>query len=597
MEIARTPIKTGGYSIPSKEELDSRPVLTSSSEATGAAFDLAVDETAMMIGQRLYSVNELENQTKQKLTPAQANERFPNMPVPFREDVNPYIAQLQYDKMEEKRRLEAKIQNGPDDAWTQTKTIGAGFVAHMMDPLEIGASMLTGWGVGNAIGRTAWGAQMALKSPTAFAAVESVAGNLIENTIQEVGIAEAQGKEGVDYDPVQGLANIAISTFAGTGVSMGIKAAAKGIGSTKIGQEFNAGVSKVREKIRLTESEIAHNVRERFLGQTSPEADLPIARSIVSNLDNDYRPNLSPMLNTLGKEIDVNPGDFGGPRYDYAPLADAKERKFYAATKDATTFADGQRIAIHDDYKLGTQITDNPGRANAASVRTLSDSTGAVHEMQIQGELRPANLNDYVPDNMKEWVGKQLEYLDVKFDEEMSLKDVLDTFEQAIDEGGFDPSFRAELKEELMSKGYNALISDGTTHLGVPQSAHNALTILDDSLLSEPRSFSPDRQMVRPPDQADVKALESRTDFKNRTIMDGEKFDAFVERTKAIADTPEQIDFKKDIQETLEELDSLEKQGMFDEGEAKQLQSLREANARFGTNWTLLKAVKSCVGL
>ena len=64
----------------------------------------------------------MELEGGEKLTPEEANSRYPGMSVPFREPVTPLVAQIISDQEEKKRELSQKIQSGPSGAYSSWVT-------------------------------------------------------------------------------------------------------------------------------------------------------------------------------------------------------------------------------------------------------------------------------------------------------------------------------------------------------------------------------------------------------------------------------------------------------------------------------------------
>src|SRR5690606_6822873 len=125
---------------------------------------------------------------------------------------------------------------------------------------------------------------------------------------------------------------------------------------------------------------------------TSPEADLAIARQNVAATMTDTRPDFNPMREALAKETSVKPQEFGKGEYTFQK-GSVEGKTLYVATKDhVSDLRSGSRLPLGDDYGFGTHLSDNPGVANAAAARSMADSPGAVHGVEVAG-LKAVDLD------------------------------------------------------------------------------------------------------------------------------------------------------------------------------------------------------------
>ena len=172
-----------------------RPAATTYEDARDATAEDSFLGTAMGLIARRMAVNELESQTDQKISADEANKRFPGLDTPFREEVNPYVAQYTYDRFMERREREEKIANGPSDTWSKTKLLGVGILTHLMDPIETGANIMGGWAVGGAIKAGAFGARAASVAKAGMAAplASRIGVGAIEQGTIELGINTGLG--------------------------------------------------------------------------------------------------------------------------------------------------------------------------------------------------------------------------------------------------------------------------------------------------------------------------------------------------------------------------------------------------------------------
>lgn len=589
MEIPRIPLNFNPQAERSVEDYDNGAPITTSAESTSAAFDLAFQDTASMLIGRKSVVNEMEDSGVTKITPEEANKRFPNMPEPFREPVNPYIAQMKADQMEERARLQAKIANGPDDLWTKSKVVGTGILAHAMDPVEFGAGSLLGWGVGGLAARGALGARVATAAKAVAEgtagfgtrlgvnAIEGVGGNAIQNVGQEALQSHVQSAEGIaDYrssgDIVQDLV---YNTFAAAVVHGAI-----------------------------SEGSYHLNGLKRELRATSPEADLAIARENIAAIKNDVRPDFNPMREALATETSVKPQEFGKQAYEFQK-GSIDGKTLYIATADKVgSHLDGHRVPLGDDFGFGTHLSDNPGVANAAAARSMADAPGAVHGVEVSG-LKPLDLDVALPEGkLREDLGGILKGagVDAKVVDnaisESPAKEVLKYLRNAEDAGLLKEGEFAKVEAAIKAEGYNAMISDGTSHMGFDHDPHNHVTVLDDSLIKQTKAFEPDQSVVQAPNKELVDRTVTRSqDLRNQLFADPEVPTKNMERVEAVR-AEANMDSAKIRQETTDlmaEMNERAKMGLLEESDLKQLDAIREGLKNLEDEHTLLKAFASCV--
>lgn len=388
------------------------------------------------------------------LTPEEANKLYPFMDQPFNEPINPYLAKLKADQQIEKQELQYKIQNGPQDMWTKTKQFGVGLLAHMLDPIELGAGYVVGLGIGGAavkgyLGQAA--AQSAKAGGIGAALVEGSGGALIENVAQEGAQKLVENKEGI-VDPRSGseiATDVVIGSLFPAAIQVGVRAP-RAIG--RIG---------------------------RMLKNTSPEADLPMVRHTIQAAETGTMPNVEPMIKALAKETDVDPKLVN---YEFQPVdidpatntASVEGKTFYVATADSAP--DAATVPLGDDVGFGTHLTDHPGVADAAGARSMADGIGTVKEVNVDN-LKPLNMNDVIPEDLLRDIEN---HIDFTLSEGRTVKEVLQMVRDGVDAGDIPDFALDRVKRSIQRAGYDSLISDGKTHMGVDHTPHNHIILLDD---------------------------------------------------------------------------------------------------------------------
>jgi hypothetical protein len=558
----------------SQEDYNAQTPYATGEEATDAVSRLSSADTAVGLLARWGALRDAENQGGTKLSPEEANARYPGMPVPFREPTNPYVAQLLYDREQERQELARKVTLGPQDTWQQTKNFGVGLAAHMTDPIEFGAGAVIGWGVGGALVRTAWGARLAAAGESSFLArtalntIEAGSGNLVQNVAQEIGVKEIGDMEGIKYDPVEGMKGLALSTFFGTALGVGIKE-----GSFRMG---------------------------RYLRNTSPEADLAVLRSQMGEYNEGLKPNVAPLTEALAKETDVGPKDFPGKfNYAYEKITPEtiKDRRFFLpnTTGDVLT-ADSVR-PITDTVGEGAHLTDSPGVANAAASRSMSDAPAHVVEID-PANIRPLDLDARLPDDVRESFAEVLHKIVSDYDKAMdkhSGLDIMNAIHQAVDNGDLPASTIKDLQAELKAKGYNAFLTDGSRVGDNPHSPHNLLTLFDDpSELKTKGVYEADPGVRKEPSSESLRDIvESRKDPRRRLEIDSEFYDqAESDLHNLESFVPEQ---EADDADFFDEFNQMEQQGLLEPSLVKEVEKIKNLESDFKFEDTIMKSVLGCV--
>jgi hypothetical protein len=559
----------------SQDEYDSQPAYSTSEEASQATRDLAFHDTVTGLAARAKSVFDFEDTGAKKLTPEEANSKYPGMPTPFRDAVNPYVAQMLYDREQEKRELVQKINNGPQDIYNRSKNFGVGMLTHMMDPVEFGAGSVIGWGVGAGMTRLAWGARLAAAADTSFAArtalnsIEAFTGNTIQNVAQEYLSADVQENlEGVKYDPVQGMQNLAVSTIMGGVFGTAIKE-----GSFRFG---------------------------RFLKNTSPEADLAIRNAMRGQYEAGIKPDPRPVIEALAKETDVTPQSTGG-KFDYAYEAvnheNIKGKTFYVPHDAGDKFNPDNARMVGEEHGLGVQMTDNPGVANAAAARAMADAPGAVWEVAAK-DVRPLNLNERLPEELKPVFEKAFGGIASDFDEAFSKhsgKEILEAAWNAVDEGDLSINAIKDLQTELKAKGYNAFVQDGSSVAGVEHSPHNLVTLFDHNDVETKGFREADPSVRNDPSSEKVREMvEARNAPENKTYVEPEVLknaDKLLEQADR-----EGLKFEpSDDAEFIDQFKQMQEQGLIDENFMKEVESLKTIDKQFEDDGKVMRAVIGCV--
>jgi hypothetical protein len=86
--------------------------------------------------------DELVRRGASKITAAEANERFPGMPVAFKEDEFPEVAQLKWDDHQRRLKLAEWSDRGGGSPWGSELAVG--LLGGFLDPLNLAVGVATG---------------------------------------------------------------------------------------------------------------------------------------------------------------------------------------------------------------------------------------------------------------------------------------------------------------------------------------------------------------------------------------------------------------------------------------------------------------------
>lgn len=519
-------------------------------ESIAASFDLAMQDTFVMSLARNNSLDELKNRGGTLLTPEKANEMYPGLPVPFREEIHPFAAQEIYDRHQERQDLERRIRNGPDTFGMGIARFGAGIVAHIMDPVETGLSFLGGFAVRAALPGIA-AAGRATQIGT------DIGVNLVENVISENLVRDAAIDEQQEYDAVDFMTNVGVGAFAFPLLGEGVRQAARG-------------------------ARFANGKVSEFFSGKSPEVQAKAVEMTINRMQDGKLPDVGTLKKAVIAENDFKPDDgiaIGGKAYEFNDAYGVPKagKTYYVPVKDAGDLSSA--VGITDSVGKGIQATDNPELANGILNSSLGDAGGTVREVKLNSN-EIIDFRDTVPSKVRvdgvdlegKTIGESIELIKEGIADGRVKEDALEDFTRGIEEAGF-----------------KAISSDGAKSFGESRSPHNELHVLDESVLDLGRELEPDPSLVRKsmPEFGSVEPKDAV--FNMETIREFER--EFVE-----GKIETRNDFKE-IEDTvntfLEDLQEARKQGLVDSPE---FDSIMDAIREIDDLDTMAKAAQVCVG-
>jgi len=502
-----------------------------------AAFDLAMLDTFTTNVARSGidtfgisgSLDELEKTTRKILSPDEANNLYTDVEKPFSQPINEAVAFHLNEEGKKRKLLQQKISEGPGGSFYKgAVNLGAGLIAHALDPVEFGAGAFTGMGLSALGGVAAAGkfgqaavkaGQVLSKGGLAAEAIEGVVGNAILEPAMYSYSQEAQ----IDYTVEDAFisvvggglaAPIAIhSAKAGFNTLKKISPNSFGLGiKTSIGQ-FHAS------KIPDTELIYKHYKEAMFKQPVAPEGSV--------------RANYS---------------------FEKLDAVGVKEKPVYMSPMAPDDISSNSRV-IGDYMGDGYYMTDSPTIANNMATHPLEEMISNVFEMDIKElNIKDADIPDRtflelldLPDEMQ----KILYEVD-------TIKDAQNYIRNAIDEGVLDETDFDLFMESVKNSGVEGLkFTD-------EQNGHNGLFIYPESInkAKEISRFDSDIKNTPMPDKDTLRKEAQKAD---QNVFEHDKA-----AQKEFDSLPEPKDIpveerKAYVDDTLKTLEDMETLGLIDD--------------------------------
>lgn len=500
------------------------------------------------------ALDDLAKTTSKVLSPEEANKLYPNVEKPFSQPINEAVAFQLNEEGKKRRLLQEKIAQGPGGSFYKgALNLGAGILAHALDPVEFGVGAFTGMGISKlgqiaAAGTFGQGAvragQIAAKGGFLKEAAEGVLGNLALEPVMYNQAQEAQ----VDYTLEDAFvsvvggglaAPVAIHGFKkGFGTLRGVSKNAFGLGNkVAIGQFQNGKIPDV--------DLIADQFKE--MSVTTPKAPEGSVRSAY--------------------------------KFDKLDVDTIKQRPLYLTPATADSIESGSRV-IGDYQGEGFYLTDNPTLANNMATHPLEDSTSNVFEMDAS-EL---NLKDAdIPDkafleslDLPPGVANVIESVD-------NIRDAQNYIRNAIDEGILDDTDFDTFMTSIQNSGVDGLKFTSEEY------GHNGVFVYKDAIVKakEKGRFDADTKAAPQPNMEKVEQARLKSqdqDFEMDRALQKELDDLPDPRNIA----PEERAMI--VEETLSTLDEMERLGLIDDPE--DLAALKAIKENRKNDQDLIEAAK-----
>ena len=300
------------------------------------------------------------------------NKKYPNLTTPFKESTGPFtageIARRQYDQQEQQKI----IDGGPQGTLYGIGRWGAGLLAHIGDPLELGAMLLTE-GIATGVQGLAVGAKVAAGAMTAKAiagkAIEGAAVGTVGQLATEPLNWAANSQANIENSAKDTLYNAAMGglVFGGIHAALGLKT------------RFKEGLTPVQE--------------------------LKIESSNAGQVASGKVPNIEPILHQIEVERSgvVDPASGSVDNYQHMEFDPAKPDAFpFYIAKDGVRddFKNGKTFKIGDtntsDNTKSISATSNQWKANGYAGSPDLETPGTIHEIKLDPSTKLEPL-DQVP--------------------------------------------------------------------------------------------------------------------------------------------------------------------------------------------------------
>jgi len=561
-----------------------------------ASYDLMNWDTATYAARRQIQIKMLESQSAndEKLSPEQLNKEYPGMN--FTEGKSRLVATELANRNAKYQELQVARSLGPQGLKGTILDFGMGAVASMTDPLEIGAGIATGFGIGflaktaigkavakTAVARTVFGAGRLTAAEAARSVELGISQGLARKTIaQEVAkdaaegfigniatemslVASAAQAEGREYTAGDVLYNSAIGALAFAGV--------KGVGGRTL--NWYRGIGDQHFKI----------VDDSTTGQQFMDK-APTAQHV----------------HEAGVKMTDIPHDQTG--YHFAPITDpsveAPTKQLYVPIANSSSDISGVSAKVYDYRGPGVEISDNPAVTNAGAVRANGDGSMGSHvEVKVKEGLDIENLNAPItPEHRMTPILQQVaDDMGVKFEMPETPKSIDKTINDfleltGVDEQDFLDAVAAKAKEQGI-KGYSFIVDKVA---GVDHSPHNGLVIFDHADLEVIKQHEVNPELVRNPTPDELAKIKAEQESPASDL------DHNPDAAKAVADNLEnpQIpevrgqELAREADQAVADLKQAHDAGLLDEISAKEAKDIIDYNEKADAFLELSKAVEKC---
>jgi hypothetical protein len=518
-----------------------------------AAYELASMDTFVGGLARNNALDEMDGPASKKLSPDDLNSKYKNVAVPFNKPMSE-VAAFHLDEEGKKRNnLQRIISEGPKgNFYNQTVNLGASLVAHALDPVEFGSGALLGLGIKGA-GALINGSKAAASS--SFIAktgqVLSKDGFLIDaaegivgNAALEPFMYDQQSRAQQDY----GLDDAFYSVVGGGLAMPALKKAFKsvlGLPDSTVGIAVKNSIGQAQEGFRPT-----------------PEIH-------------------AKAYNDIAFKNPVEGAPIGSVRaeYKFSPMDSAlhQEKTFYMAGASIN-----ESKTIGEFLGEGSYLTDNPSFANNIAAHPMDDSFGDVFEVRLN-DTKLFDINRPLDPEVLGPLGLS--------DEASKILADSPTIKQALD--NLPDVDREAFIKVLKSSGYDGLSQVDSAR------GHNAVHLFPEAIskIQEQGRFKPDPKAVPTLNPKDVEAMSAKARSRENEL----DFDPALDKEFKEFTLPEEFKsmesarIEADMDETLNRMASLEKDGYLSAESKELLESVKQSKLERASKLEVIKDYANCL--
>lgn len=390
---------------------------------------------------------------REKMSPDEANRRYPGMTKPFTEPVYPEIAEVMRSDQEKREKRQAWIDRGPETGWLADLGVG---VATNLDPAVAALNI-----AGGAAFRAAGVVGKNLVGKGAASLAENLAGNVAAQGLTYSQRSKEGTAEGLGGEAVQALEG----AVGGTLLHGALAGVAMGVGRALDMRKLRAAVLQHEMGARV---DVEPAVREGHLRASGAVRD-------------------------------------GSSDYVYAPLRHPSERTFYAGSHAET----GQIVDFAGLGEVGTHAVDHPDVANNLASDPDTAFTGTMTELTVPegGSFLDIDQPVTAPesaaflDAVQTRAGVKLE-----LPAEATLKDALTLLrDQSVDKNGIPVPAGQEAVAVAREMGFDGYRYQG----GTMEAPHNGMVLFDEAKATRGQEYQTNNDRV-PRMTPDEQVVESQ---------------------------------------------------------------------------------------
>jgi len=458
------PFKTGFSDLDFDREITPHSTL---GESLSAAWDLSqLDTTTSAIG-RLAAFDEAEEADEPYASPLEIRRSglpFVNAPKEF---MKMSVAKRLSEQQMERVNLDKEIASGPKGFFMGLATFGSQAVPHFIDPVNLGASLLTGGvfnllAAGTKLGRAIGVGAQYVTYEQSFA--RSLAEGIVGNLAVEPFVLVANRQELQDYTAYDSLVNASIGAFGFAGLRYG---------GGKVFRYFAQG--------KAANHAAMFKVAAGQLMRNEPVNLEPFRKAAVGEIN--------------GKQV---------TSYQWTRVDNPNDVEWYMPAENATNNIENARgIIVGQDLGNAVYLVMNRNRANGYSASNIRGYDGSYHAVKYD-KLVSLDLESPLPDELvplfKEFVGKDYDF------KKGTGKDIMDFIDQKIRKGELKEEAFEELNALLLrDTKYNSYKYVQTDHLGDSVDPDNVLVVFGkDAPRQDIQSYKADKSKVPMPSKREA---------------------------------------------------------------------------------------------